>query len=160
MKYSLKFFFCLIIIYSLLSLAFAHGTSEDFDFDMDISCTNDAVGPDDHMECSIVITNTGNIPGYACIKIEQPFISNENKPLYIYEVTSSWKLIKERIFDDKISSFFVYQDPIKPGQSTAPLFDNLQMSSISMSLYARLDDINIEVKLYASDHNDFNECFL
>lgn len=79
--------------------------------------------------------------------MRQPFIVGEYSPLYVFEINKSWILLKDYILDDGFISIFTYPDPLQPGQSTIPIFNKIQTSPIPIPLYAKLDDINIDITM-------------
>ena len=115
-----------------------------------------AIGPGEYVDYSPSISNDGNIFGYVCFKIRQPFIVEEDTPLYVFEINKPWILLKDYILDDGFISIFTYPDPLQPGQSTIPIINKIQKSQIPIPSYAKLDDINIAITMYASDSDDFS----
>lgn len=115
-----------------------------------------AIGPGKYIEYSLSISNVGNISGYVCFKIRQSFIVEEDTPLCVFEINKPWILLKDYILDDKFIYIFIYPDPLQPSQSTIPIFKKIQMSPIPIPSYAKLDDINIAITIYASDSGDFS----
>ena len=114
------------------------------------------IGPGEHVDYSPSISNVGNISGYVCFKIYQPFIVEEDTPLYVFEINKPWILLKDYILDDEFISIFTYLDTLQPDQSTIPIFNKIQISTIPIPSYAKLDDINIAITMYASDSGDFS----
>ena len=115
-----------------------------------------AIGPGECFDYAPTISNVGNISGYVCFKIRQPFIVEEDTPLYVLNINKPWIILKDYILDDGFISIFTYPDPLQPGQSTIPIFKKIQMSPIPIPSYAKLDDINIAITMYASDSGDFS----
>ena len=56
------------------------------DFEIEYAISESAVGPGESLECSSVITNTGNIDGYVSFEIVQPLVADEDTPLYIIDI--------------------------------------------------------------------------
>lgn len=123
---------------------------------MDNAASKAAIGPGEYVDYSPSISNVGNISEYVCFKIRQSFIVEEDTPLYVFEINKPWILLKDYILDDEFISFFIYPDPLQHDQSTIPIINKIQMSPIPIPSYAKLDDINIAITMYASDSGDFN----
>ena len=122
-----------------------------FDFEIEYAISESAVGPGDSLECSPVITNTGNIDGYVSFEITQPLIPDEDTPLYIIDTNDLWQKNGEHILGDDISTTYIYTVPLKPGETTVPLCSGITMAQIPLPTYARIDDINFSIKMYAEE---------
>lgn len=122
-----------------------------FDFEIEYAISESAVGPGASLECSSVITNTGNIDGYVSFEIVQPLVADEDTPLYIIDINDPWQKNGEHILDDNISTTYIYTVPLKPGETTVPLCKGITMASIPLSTYASIDDINFSIKMYAEE---------
>ena len=122
-----------------------------FDFEIEYAISESAVGPGDSLECSPVITNTGNIDGYVSFEIMQPLVPDEDIPLYIIDINDPWQKNGEHILGDNISTTYIYTVPLKPGETTVPLCKGITMASIPLSTYASIDDINFSIKMYAEE---------
>ena len=114
---------------------------------MDNISSKAAIGPGECFDYAPTISNVGNISGYVCFKIRQPFIVEEETPLYVFEINKPWILLKDYILDDGFIYIFTYPVPLQPGQSTIP---------IPIPSYAKLDDINIAITMFASDSGEFS----
>lgn len=101
------------------------------------------------MECSPVITNIGNIDGFVSFKVTQPLVPDEEVPLYIIDINDPWEQKEEVVLGDSISTTYLYSVPLKPGETTVPLCNGVTMADISFPSYARLEDINIALSMYA-----------
>ena len=122
-----------------------------FDFEIEYAISESAVGPGESLECSSVITNTGNIDGYVSFEIVQPLVADEDTPLYIIDINDPWQKNGEHILGDDISTTYIYTVPLKPGETTVPLCKGITMASIPLSTYASIDDINFSIKMYAEE---------
>ena len=122
-----------------------------FDFEIEYAISESAVGPGESLECSSVITNTGNIDGYVSFEIVQPLVADEDTPLYIIDINDPWQKNGEHILGDNISTTYIYTVPLKPGETTVPLCKGITMASIPLSTYASIDDINFSIKMYAEE---------
>ena len=120
-----------------------------FDFEIEYAISESAVGLGESLECSSVITNTGNIDGYVSFEIVQPLVADEDTPLYIIDINDPWQKNGEHILGDNISTTYIYTVPLKPGETTVPLCKGITMASIPLSTYASIDDINCSTKMYA-----------
>ena len=144
----------------LSSVVFAQGVQENFSFEINTISSEASIGPGECVDLTPSISNIGNITGYVCFKIDQPFIAEENTPLYVFETNEPWQHLKDYILDDRFISIYTYPNPLKSGQSTIPIFDKIQMSSISIPLYAQLEDISITITMHNSDDDDFRSIVL
>lgn len=122
-----------------------------FDFEIEYAISESAVGLGESLECSSVITNTGNIDGYVSFEIVQPLVADEDTPLYIIDINDPWQKNGEHILGDNISTTYIYTVPLKPGETTVPLCKGITMASIPLSTYASIDDINFSIKMYAEE---------
>ena len=122
-----------------------------FDFEIEYAISESAVGPGDNLECSPVISNTGNIDGYVSFEIMQPLVPDEDIPLYIIDINDPWQKNGEHILGDDISTTYIYTVPLKPGETTVPLCNVITMAQIPLPTYARIDDINFSIKMYAEE---------
>ena len=122
-----------------------------FDFEIEYAISESAVGPGDSLECSPVITNTGNIDGYVSFEIMQPLVPDEDIPLYIIDINDPWRKNGEHILGDDISTTYIYTVPLKPGETTVPLCNVITMAQIPLPTYIRIDDINFSIKMYAEE---------
>lgn len=122
-----------------------------FDFEIEYAISESAVGPGESLECSSVITNTGNIDGYVSFEIVQPLVADEDTPLYIIDINDPWQKNGEHILGDNISTTYIYTVPLKPGETTVPLCSGITMAQIPLPTYARIDDINFSIKMYAEE---------
>ena len=85
-----------------------------FDFEIEYAISESAVGLGESLECSSVITNTGNIDGYVSFEIVQPLVADEDTPLYIIDINDPWQKNGEHILGDNISTTYIYTVPLKP----------------------------------------------
>ena len=122
-----------------------------FDFEIEYAISESAVGPGDSLECSPVITNTGNIDGYVSFEITQPLIPDEDTPLYIIDTNDLWQKNGEHILGDDISTTYIYTVPLKPGETTVPLCSGITVAQIPLPTYARINDINFSIEMYAKE---------
>ena len=122
-----------------------------FDFEIEYAISESAVGPGDSLECSPVITNTGNIDGYVSFEITQPLVPDEDTPLYIIDINDPWQKNGEHILGDDISTTYIYTVPLKPGETTVPLCNVITMAQIPLPTYARIDDINFSIEMYVEE---------
>lgn len=160
MEQNIKRIVCLIILCFLSALSFAQGMQENFSFEMNNVSSEASIGPGECVNFSPSISNICNITGYVCFKIDQPFIEEENKPLYVFETNEPWQLLKDYILDDRYISIYTYPNSLPPSQSTKPLFSTIQMSPIPIFLYAQLKDISITITMHTSDDDDFGSIIL
>lgn len=138
----------------LSSVVFAQGVQENFSFEMNNVSSEASIGPGECVNFFPSISNIGNITGYVCFKIDQPFIAEENTPLYVFETNEPWQLLKDYIIDNRYISIYTYTNPLPPSQSTKPLFSTIQMSPIPIPLYAQLKIIGITITMHTSDDDD------
>lgn len=138
----------------LSSVVFAQGVQENFSFEMNNVSSEASIGPGECVNFFPFISKIGNITGYVCFKIDQPFIEEENTPLYVFETNEPWQLLKDYILDDRYISIYTYPNSLPPGQSTKPLFSTIQMSPIPIPLYAQLEDISFSITMNAEDEKN------
>lgn len=144
----------------LSSVVFAQGVQENFSFEMNNVSSEASIGPGECVDLTPSISNIGNITGYVYFKIDQPFIEEENTPLYVFETNEPWQLLKDYILDDRYISIYTYPNSLPPSQSTIPIFNKIQMSSIPIPIYAQLEDISITITIYTSDDDGFESIVL
>lgn len=149
----LKQICCLLIVFLLSALSFAQGVQENFTFEMNNVFSEASIFPGECVGLSPSIANIRNISGYVCFKLDQPFIEEENIPLYVFEINEPWQLLKDYILDDRYISIYTYPTPHPPGQSTIPLFSTIQMSPIPIPLYSQLEDISFTITINAECKN-------
>ena len=134
----------------LLTSAALHQEKADvFEFDLVLGVQTEEVGPDNYIECSPVVTNIGNIPGNVYLKIIQPMVQEEGTPLYVFEINDKWMKKEELVLGDEVVITYMYSEPLKPIESTIPLCDGAQMAQISIPHYAKIEDINFTINMYA-----------
>lgn len=160
MKTSIRTLMLITISCLLSSVVFAQGVQENFSFEMNNISSEVSIGPGECVGFSPSVSNTGNITGYVCLKLDHPFIEEENTPLYAFETNEPWQLLKDYILDDRYISIYTYQKPLPHGQSTKPLFSTIQMSPIPIPLYAQLEDIGIKITMHTSDDDDLESIVL
>ena len=151
LKSILYFIAAVIIIAAISTMIRALRPAPVFDFEIENAISESAVGPGDSLECSPVITNTGNIDGYVSFEITQPLIPDEDTPLYIIDINDPWQKNVEIILGDDISTTYIYTVPLKPGETTVPLCNCITMAPIPLSSYASIDDINFTINMYAEE---------
>ena len=122
-----------------------------FEFETDYGFSKAIVGPGDYLDCSPVITNVGNIDGCVSFKIVQPLVPDEGTPLYLIELNDPWQQKDELILGDSISTTYIYTVPLKPGETTVPLYNGITMASIPLPSYASIEDINFTINMYAEE---------
>ena len=151
LKSAIHFIAPLIIVVALSQIIHAVRPVPVFDFETEYGLSPVAVGPGDYVECSPVITNTGNIDGYVSFKITQPLVPDDGNPLYIIDINDPWQQKDELILGDNISTTYIYTVPLKPGETTVPLCNGVTMADISLPTYARIEDINFTIDMYAEE---------
>ena len=122
-----------------------------FDFEIEYAISESAVGLGESLECSSVITNTGNIDGYVSFEIVQPLVADEDTPLYIIDINDPWQKNGEHILGDNISTTYIYTVPLKPGETTVPLCNGITMAPIPLPTYTSIYDINFSIMMYAEE---------
>lgn len=110
------------------------------------------VGPGESMSINPVISSNATIGMYVFIRVEMPEYNGGG--LYDIDVNSGWECIESGASGDKYIAVYRFNDVVAPGASTTALSSSLTMVDMSLSDYADLSDINVNMIGYACGAED------
>lgn len=108
--------------------------------------------PGGELAWSSVVTNTGNVPASAFIKMVQP--SYEGQPVYELLGNDSWKLVTQSQPDGngRITQIWGYGGDtltfIDAGETTGSLMTGIKMVDIDGTAYNSIADLNVSMEGY------------
>ncbi len=105
------------------------------------------VGPGESMSINPVITSEATVDMYVFIRVEMP--SYNDAGLYNFDPNSGWSLEESEVVDGQYIAIYRYNEALTPGTSTTALSSNFTMVDISLSDYAEIENVNVNMTGYA-----------